>query len=371
MAIYPDKKNGELTGRYQVQLQRAGERYRKRWNTLVEAKRDEQRVLGAWSTGQGHIGLLQGSQEHPEAYTLETVVPLAKDKLWRKLASEQENWAKLEVIVEAMGPKTLLDSITTQTVDKLISKISKGREDGTVNRYLSALRKFLVWSKGRGYRTVPVEDIEFSWRKESQGRIRWITPAEEQELQQLLPAKTWKLVRCAIKLGCRRSEMLNAEPDQINGNRLHLWKTKTDSPRTIPMDAQTTQDMKDLTGGEMPTLHELRRHWTKARKAMGLEHDDDFVFHATRHTCATRLVDASINVFVIKEWMGHKRIETTMRYAHVRPENLDDALAKVGLYESVGNDNSSVPAGSSELPTLPTGGEYGAKKPQIAASANC
>ena len=369
MAIYPDKKKGELTGRYQVQLQRKGERYRHRWNTLAEAKKDEQRVIRAWDSGEG---LLQASEGHTGAYSLSDVVPLAKDKLWRKLASETENWAKLDLMVTEMGPKTLMDSISTHTIDKLITKLSKGREDGTVNRYLSALRTFLVWAKGRGYRTLPVEDIEFSWRKESQGRIRWITPDEEKQLEALLPANTWKLVRCAIKLGCRRSEMLNAEVGQINGNRFHIWETKTDSPRTIPMDPQTTQDMLDLTGGgQMPTLNQLRRHWAKARKEMGLDHDDEFVFHTTRHTCATRLVDASINVFVIKEWMGHKRIETTMRYAHVRPENLDEALTKVGLFNAVGNDNSKDTAGSSKLPTLPTGGVKCGKTAQIAASANC
>lgn len=371
MAIYPDKKNGQLTGRYQVQLQRKGDRYRQRWNTLAEAKRDEERVIRAWDSGEGLTGLPEASEGHTGAYTLEAVIPLAKDKLWRKLASETENWAKLDVMVEAMGPKTLMDSISTHTIDKLITKLSKGREDGTVNRYLSALRTFLVWSKGRGYRTAPVEDIEFSWRKESQGRIRWVTPEEEAKLQELLPPNTWKLVRAAIRTGCRRAELLSAEPDQINGNRFHIWTTKTKTPRTVPMDPQTAADLLYLSGGQMPTLHELRRHWTKARKAMGLIEDEDFVFHACRHTCATRLVDAGINVFVIKEWMGHKRIETTMRYAHVRPQNLDEALARVRLFEEQGNQNPSNSDGLQPLPTLPTGGVKCGISPQIAASANC
>lgn len=34
------------------------------------------------------------------------------------------------------------------------------------------------------------------------------------------------------------------------------------------------------------------------------------------------MVDGGINVFVIKEWMGHKCIETTLRYAHVKPQIL-------------------------------------------------
>ena len=103
---------------------------------------------------------------------------------------------------------------------------------------------------------------------------------------------------------------------------------------------------------------------------MGLTKDDQFVFHATRHTCATRMVDASINIFVIKEWMGHKRIETTLRYAHVRPENLDEALIKVGLFEAGQNDNSPIPAGLPAPHSLPTGVAFQGNQAHIAAIAN-
>ena len=41
MAIYPDKKDGKLTGRFRVELQRGKERYRRRWDSLKEAQADE------------------------------------------------------------------------------------------------------------------------------------------------------------------------------------------------------------------------------------------------------------------------------------------------------------------------------------------
>src|SRR3546814_1442512 len=82
----------------------------------------------------------------------------------------------------------------------------------------------------------------------------------------------------------------------------------------------------------MPSRRNLRSWWDRTKKRMGLEDDQDFVFHTCRHTRATRMVDAGINIFVIKEWMGHKRIETTLRYAHVKQQNLEDALDQVGEY---------------------------------------
>src|SRR3546814_3239350 len=79
---------------------------------------------------------------------------------------------------------------------------------------------FRSWAKKRKYRSAPVEGedgVEFSWREESAGRIRWITRDEEAQLKDLLPDNVWKLVKVAIETGCRRDELLTVELDQING----------------------------------------------------------------------------------------------------------------------------------------------------------
>jgi len=40
-------------------------------------------------------------------------------------------------------------------------------------------------------------------------------------------------------------------------------------------------------------------------------------WHALRHTFATRAARAGIDMFKLKNWMGHRKIETTLRYVHV------------------------------------------------------
>ncbi len=40
------------------------------------------------------------------------------------------------------------------------------------------------------------------------------------------------------------------------------------------------------------------------------------------HTCASRLVQRGVPLKVVQEWMGHKAINMTMRYAHLAPANL-------------------------------------------------
>lgn len=109
----------------------------------------------------------------------------------------------------------------------------------------------------------------------------------------------------------------------------------------------------------MPTRRGLRSWWMRMKKALGLEGDADFVFHTCRHTCATRMVDAGVNVFVIRDWLGHTRIETTLRYAHVHPKNIEDALDRVGDFMRATGADHRISAAVPTVRPYPTGGGNG------------
>jgi len=49
---------------------------------------------------------------------------------------------------------------------------------------------------------------------------------------------------------------------------------------------------------------------------------EDVRFHDLRHSSATRLVQSGVDLYVVKELLGHKTITMTMRYAHHYPESL-------------------------------------------------
>lgn len=49
--------------------------------------------------------------------------------------------------------------------------------------------------------------------------------------------------------------------------------------------------------------------------------------HQLRHTCATHLLEQSGNIVHIKQWLGHKRMDTTLHYARVRNPEIAQALS--------------------------------------------
>ena len=65
---------------------------------------------------------------------------------------------------------------------------------------------------------------------------------------------------------------------------------------------------------------------------MGLVDDKEFIMHALRHTCATRLVNRGIDLYVVKEFLGHSTIQVTERYAHLSPDKLAHAAEILDEY---------------------------------------
>jgi integrase len=58
-------------------------------------------------------------------------------------------------------------------------------------------------------------------------------------------------------------------------------------------------------------------------KRVGIE---DFRFHDLRHTFATRLAQAGVDLYKIAKLLGHKDIKMTQRYSHHYPESLRDGV---------------------------------------------
>ena len=55
---------------------------------------------------------------------------------------------------------------------------------------------------------------------------------------------------------------------------------------------------------------------------------EDFRFHDLRHTFASHLVMAGVDIRTVQELMGHKDIRMTMRYSHLSDAHLKEAVNK-------------------------------------------
>jgi integrase len=61
------------------------------------------------------------------------------------------------------------------------------------------------------------------------------------------------------------------------------------------------------------------RHWFN--EALAEAKIKDYSWHCNRHTFASRLVMAGVDLRTVAELMGHSSIQMTMRYAHLAPQH--------------------------------------------------
>jgi len=74
------------------------------------------------------------------------------------------------------------------------------------------------------------------------------------------------------------------------------------------------------------TRNYMHRVFMPALKNTGIE---NFCWHDLRHTFASRIVMAGVDLRTVQELMGHKSIEMTLRYAHLSPEHQLEAVQRL------------------------------------------
>lgn len=360
MSIYPDKKDGKLTGRFRVEVQGHYVPYRARCDSIGEARQKEAEFKALIDAGlpppppSTSVGgrprkmPLEGPQTALYAVPGAPVLPTSKmlqealqevegtTRIWDKDKQRKQSESSVRVMLELMGDVELnaIDTVWVQDVRERIKETRTGKKgepvsDTTINRYLAALGAFLNYTIKKGWRTVAtLPDMEYS--DEDNGRIYVITPEEEATLYRLMNERCAKLAGISIRTGGRRGELLKlaGHPERVrNGNvTFPGGTTKSGKARTVPLAPGDEETLLWLINGNMPTEDELTDEWKKPRAALGKLEEPAFVFHACRHTYATRAIDGGVHPRVLQTLMGHATFKMTERYTHIN----DDMITQAG-----------------------------------------
>lgn len=150
------------------------------------------------------------------------------------------------------------------------------------------------------------------------------------------------LVLLALNTGMRRGEIFNLRWADVHlkGKQLTVRgeQAKSGNTRYLPLNNEafaTLVAWRNQTTGDglvfpSPTTGErlihIKRSWAGLLKRAQIH---DFRFHDLRHTFASRLVMAGVDLNTVRELLGHSSIDMTLRYAHLAPEHKADAVAKL------------------------------------------
>jgi integrase len=140
----------------------------------------------------------------------------------------------------------------------------------------------------------------------------------------------------------RMSEQYGLDWNQVDFERrqVHLPKTKNGDSRTIPLNSVALGALKDLRGRNKPkgadpvfpsarsgtALQGSRGWFPTALEEAGIE---GYSWHCNRHTFASRLVMAGVDLRTVAELLGHRTLQMVMRYSHLAPEHQASAVDRL------------------------------------------
>lgn len=251
--------------------------------------------------------------------------------------------------VNVLGP----DQVTRLVIRKYLADLfARDYAKRTVNRKLSALRRYFRWAERT--RRCEVDPTIGTHGPKSEGRLPRVLPASELEplLSGTRPGledddaerlcRDTAIVELLYGSGLRVSELcaLDRENLQLDRARLTVWG-KGSKQRLVPLTAPTVEAIRLwLTTGrnafatpESPAeavFLNLRGrrigprdvHRILDRRAVSPTHP-----HALRHTFATHLLDGGADLRSVQELLGHAGLATTQIYTHVSKERLRSAIA--------------------------------------------
>lgn len=128
-------------------------------------------------------------------------------------------------------------------------------------------------------------------------------------------------IRIAFYSGMRLGEILRAVP---RGTAWVLADTKNGNPRIVPIHPRVAVCARQFKPCPKITI---QRAWEGARKRAGLQ---GMHFHDWRHSAASELINAGIDLYTVGRVLGHKDARSTARYSHLAVDTLAAAVGRIG-----------------------------------------
>ena len=250
---------------------------------------------------------------------------------WEGTRAEATTRAAANEFCEWFGWKWYVDDCHTTTLDTYVSWLKgKGNGPGTINRKLNAVSKMLTVVHERdGITKLP----RIPRPKQPAGKLRWLSEGEEEYmLRHLMDRKCHEnspLFDAAIVLldtGMRLGELVAVDPADVDVDQstVLIPVSKADKARLVPLTKRAMMAMRGFIRSGPHSARRLRESWERARATLGPSFAD-VTLHTLRHTCASRLVSRGVPLRTVQEFLGHKSINSTLRYAHLDPSALDVA----------------------------------------------
>lgn len=221
---------------------------------------------------------------------------------------------------EARLSGAIADRRAVATEDKGVSTNTVNREHAYLRAVFNELKRMGEWTLPNPLDTVrayKVDDraLAFLYADEID---RLLDACRDSDNPDLL-----MVVKLCLATGARWSEVEQITQSQVTPYRLTFTRTKSSKSRTVPISPELFGEIPRRRGR---LFRDCYRAFEKAVVAAGIQLPAGQNTHVLRHTFASHFMQRGGSILVLQQILGHSTITMTMRYAHMAPNHLDDAV---------------------------------------------
>ncbi|MEC4725659.1 tyrosine-type recombinase/integrase [Shewanella sp. D64] len=294
---------------------RNGKRYRRTFSTKTEATKYEKFVL---------------SQHHNREW-LDTPTdrrPLTElVELWfqfhgKSLKDGEATREKLLASCKAMGDLKVYQVTKNQFSQYRAVRLEKVTST-TINLELKRLQGvFSALIKVNEFVGVhPLKGLPMA--KTQIRELSFLRKEQIDHLLGLLTGDMLTIVKICLSTGARWSEAQNLSSSHVMCDRINFVNTKGGGNRTVPISDTLRQSIPNKSGALFSRCY---NDFMIILKSSGIELPKGQASHVLRHTFASFFVMNGGNILTLQKILGHVNIQMTMRYAHLAPEHLFEAV---------------------------------------------
>jgi len=267
----------------------------------------------------------------------------------------------LELLEAELHAGALVKHVTPKDIESFLDRSEL--KASTKVTYYARLKRFFGWAVENGYiKADPMAKIErpkqkktvaeFLTRDQYDDLLSTITLDAEKKGESIKPGEiVWlkDVIEFAVGTGLRIGEICNLRWSAVDLSTGFLtvrssegFETKSGHERSVYVTGEARAVLGRLWKSDLPSARDhvftgvgggrlndeyLSKRFLKYARMAGLP--DAVHFHSLRHTYASWLVMAGVDLFRVQKLLGHASIETTMRYAHLQPKSFKGEIERV------------------------------------------
>jgi len=206
-----------------------------------------------------------------------------------------------------------------------ISQNNLNREHAYLRAVFNELTRFGYWKEANPLAKVRQFKIQ-------ERELSYLTTAQIDklllEMEQGRNRDAIVITKICLSTGARWSEAETLRTSQIQNNMLQFSLTKSGRNRAVPICGELQEELacisRSSTSGRLFSY--AASAFRDAIGRAGIELPAGQLTHVLRHTFASHFMINGGNILTLQRILGHSSLAMTMKYAHLAPDHLQEAV---------------------------------------------